>query len=222
MDHDAHFNPHTWQTSPSDRPSLEIYAHRNQTWYSRITCPNKIQPSLNPKEPLMQTEQQFINNKFTQKIWRFGVIWKMNKHHLEHFVNKITPIKEQKNPMACTFSVVKNSTWFTTNSNRLLLLTTKQSQNKKIKNKKLAIDRKKNENTHIKMEIIQWRIRKKTKSVFASFINLMEKRNTISTLSPPPMRRWITQGHCRLGWTGPGQKVIEISLAKVRTAKLFW
>lgn len=57
MDHDAHFNPHTWQTSPSDRPSLEIYAHRNQTSYSRITYQNKIQPSLIPKEPLVQTEQ---------------------------------------------------------------------------------------------------------------------------------------------------------------------
>lgn len=31
MDHHAHFNPRTLQTSPSDHPSLEIYAHRNQT-----------------------------------------------------------------------------------------------------------------------------------------------------------------------------------------------
>lgn len=57
MDHHANFNPHTLQTSPSDHPSLEIYAHHNQTWYSWITYPKKIQPSLIPKEPLTQTEQ---------------------------------------------------------------------------------------------------------------------------------------------------------------------
>lgn len=153
----------------------------------------------------------------------------MNKHHLDHLVNKITPIKEQRNLMASTFSFVKNSTWFTTTTNRLLFLTSKQSQQDKIKKNWVLKEKKmRTYRISIKMEIIQWRLRKKTKSVFAFFINFMEKRTDpikIGTQFPSfPLPPWGDGLHRAIAdWAGQVKaKKWSSPAGQVRTAKLFW